>query len=174
MYYFKAALMLALSFGVMTVCKAQQIKDGETVDLNGLAVTYRVISKEQVNVKGQTFDRYKIVASVQNNTGKSFNIRLASAGLGSSLVNTESGSLVELNCVNATGARLTSKFLKVRMKPHQVAVSYYTKNSDCKTIESSTTITAGYYLDAGQMAENDAIFIVPQGETPNVNVRPLK
>ncbi|MBT2563399.1 hypothetical protein J7E50_01350 [Pedobacter sp. ISL-68] len=33
--------------------------------------------------------------------------------------------------------------------------------------------TAGYYFDEGQTIENDAISIVPAGETPQISVRSL-
>jgi len=35
-------------------------------------------------------------------------------------------------------------------------------------------VIAGYYLDPGDTVNDTAIFIVPQGETPDVSVRKLK
>lgn len=51
-----ALLIFLLSF---SLTKAQKIADGETVDLNGLAVTFSILNKESVNIGGNNFDRYK-------------------------------------------------------------------------------------------------------------------
>lgn len=150
---------------------AQQIKDGETVDLNGLAVTFRIVNKETVDVKGQSFDRYKVVGSVKNTTEKSFNVRLKAYPDPASITG---GRIAELNCINATGAKLTSKKMDVNMAAHQINVTYLTRDKDGKLINSMITVPAGYFLDPGQTVENDAIFIVPKGETPQVSVRLLK
>jgi hypothetical protein len=147
-----------------------KIKDGETVDLDGIAVTFNVVNKESVDVKGQSYDRYKVVASAQNNTGKSFNIRLKTypdvASIGG-------GKIVELNCLNATGVRLTSKKIEISMATHQIKVTYLTRNNDGKLANAEMTIPAGYFFDSGQKVENDAIFIVPKGEAPQVSVRKI-
>ncbi|WP_143754177.1 hypothetical protein [Chryseobacterium sp. 52] len=153
--------MLLFSGGIMAV-NAQQIKDGETIDINGIAVTYFVINKEKLKIKNQDFDRYKVTASVKNNTGKAFNIRL-----NSSLDLDSNSKIIEVNCINATGARLTSKRFQVGMKAHTIDVTCF---SSASTVMS---VTAGYYLEQGQVIENDAIFIVPAGETPQVIVRSL-
>ena len=79
MKWTKTLALLLLFCGTTAIVKAQQIKDGETVNVNGIAVTYSIVNKEKVNIKDQDFDRYKVLASVKNNSGKSFNIRLASS-----------------------------------------------------------------------------------------------
>lgn len=149
---------------------AQQIKDGETVNVNGIAVTYSVTNKEKVTIKDQDFDRYKVLASIKNNTGKSFNIRLANS---LDLTGISNSKIIELDCINATGARLTSKKVQVSMKSHLINVTYPTKDKDGKSITAILPVTAGYYFDEGQVIENDAIFIVPAGEVPQVTVRSL-
>lgn len=170
MKWTKALALLFLFCGVVAAVKAQQIKDGETVTLNGIAVSYTVVNKEKINIKDQDFDRYKVLASVKNNSGQSFNIRLTNSLDLSGISNSK---IVELDCINATGARLTSKKLQVSMKSHLINVTYATKDKDGKTISAVLPVTAGYYFDQGQVIENDAIFIVPAGETPQVTVRSL-
>ncbi|QNN41098.1 hypothetical protein [Pedobacter roseus] len=149
---------------------AQQIKDGETLNVNGIAVTYSVTNKEKLTIKDQDFDRYKVLASIKNNTGKSFNIRLANS---LDLTGISNSKIIELDCINATGARLTSKKVQVSMKSHLINVTYPTKDKDGKSITAILPVTAGYYFDEGQVIENDAIFIVPAGEVPQVTVRSL-
>ncbi|MET6996094.1 hypothetical protein [Chitinophaga defluvii] len=169
MNFRKVTLTLSL-LSLTAVLHAQQIKDGETLDLDGIAVTFNVMNKETVEVKGQSYDRYKVVAAAQNNTGKSFNIRLKTYPDVGSI---GGGKIVELNCQNATGARLTSKKLDVNMATHQLKVTYLAKNNDGKLVNNEITVPAGYFFDPGQKVENDAIFIVPKGETPQVSVRKL-
>lgn len=164
-------IILTLFFlSCFTALHAQQMKEGETLDLDGIAVTFNIVNKESVDVKGESYDRYKVIASAQNNTGKSLNIRLKAypdvSGIGG-------GKIVELNCLNATGARLTSKKIEVSMATHQIKVTYLTRNNDGKLVNSDMTIPAGYFLDAGQKVENDAIFIVPKGEELKVSARKL-
>ncbi|GAA4209280.1 hypothetical protein GCM10022289_34500 [Pedobacter jeongneungensis] len=164
-------LTILLPFlAIASASNAQQIKDGETVNIDGIAVTYSVTNKEKLTIKDQNFDRYKVLASVKNNTGKSFNIRLASS---LDLTGISNSKIIELDCVNATGARLTSKKVQVSMKSHLINVTYPTKDKDGKAITALLPVTAGYYFDQGQVIENDAIFIVPAGEVPQVTVRSL-
>lgn len=157
-------LLLSISF-----TNAQKIADGETVDLNGLAVTFSVLNKESVNVGGKNFDRYKVSANLVNNSPKSFNIRLANAP--QIVMNT---ALVELNCTNATGAKLTSKKLDLKLKAQTVNVTYWAYTKDGKYESSVIPIVAAYYLDTGDSINDNAIFIVPAGEQPNVSVRKLQ
>lgn len=96
----------------------QKITDGTTVDLNGFAVTYNVLNKESVTVGGKTFDRYKVSATLVNNSGKSYNMRLSNAPQIVSDI-----KIAELDCINATGAKLTSKKLELKMKPQNVNVT---------------------------------------------------
>ena len=157
-------LLISLSF-----TKAQKIADGETVDLNGLAVTFSILNKESVAVGGKNFDRYKVTANLVNNSPKSYNIRLSTAP--QIVMNT---GLVELNCINATGAKLTSKKLDLKLKPQNLNVTYWAYTKDGKYESSVIPIVAAYYLDIGDSVTDNAIFIVPAGEQPNVSVRKLQ
>lgn len=83
-------------------------------------------------------------------------------------------ALVELNCMNATGAKLTSKKLDLKLKPQTVNVTYWAYTKDGKYESAMIPIIASYYLDAGDSVNDNAIFIVPAGEQPNVSVRKLQ
>ncbi|WP_027388837.1 hypothetical protein [Chryseobacterium gregarium] len=161
-----AILILLLSFSFV---KAQKISDGETVDLNGLAVTFSILNKESVTAGGKNFDRYKVSANLVNNSPKTFNMRLSSAP--QIVLNT---ALVELNCINATGAKLTSKKLDLKMKPQNVNVTYWAYTKEGKYESAVIPIVAGYYLDTGDTVSDTAVFMVPAGEQPNVSVRKLQ
>lgn len=161
-----AILILLCTFPFLS---AQKIADGETVDLNGLAVTFNILNKESITVGGKNFDRYKVSGTLVNNSPKSYNLRMSNAP--QIVMNT---ALVELNCMNATGAKLTSKKLDLKLKPQNVNVTYWAYTKDGKYESSVIPIIAAYYLDIGDSVNDNAIFIVPAGEQPNVSVRKLQ
>ena len=163
---FSALLFVLFSF---TNLYCQKISDGATVDVSGLAVTFNILNKESINVGGKSFDRYKVTASVTNNSGKSINMRLANAPQ----IVTNIG-LVEVNCINATGAKLTAKKIDLKPKAQNLNVTYWAYTKEGKYESSVIPVIAGYYLDPGDTVSDNAIFIVPQGEEPNVSVRKLQ
>lgn len=162
-------LAMALLLFAFAPAHAQKIMDGQTVDLNGLAVTFNILNKESVTVGGKNFDRYKVSATLQNNSTKSYNIRMDSAPQ----IFMKAG-LVELDCINATGAKLTSKKLELKLKPQNVNVTYWAYTKDGKYQSSVIPIIASYYLDMGDSVSDNGIFIVPAGEQPNVSARKLQ
>ena len=149
--------------------QAQKISDGQTVDLNGMAVTFTILNKETVDSGGKSYDRYKVSASVKNTTDKAYNIRLSAFPQ----IVTNTG-LVELDCINATGARLTSKKIELKMKAQMINVTYSAYDKSGKFITSTIPVTGSYYFDPGDTISDNAIFIVPQGEKPDVSVRSMK
>ena len=163
---FSALLFVLFSY---TNLYSQKISDGATVDVSGLAVTFNILNKESINVGGKSFDRYKVSASVTNNSGKSINMRLANAPQ----IVTNIG-LVEVNCINATGAKLTAKKIDLKPKAQNLNVTYWAYTKEGKYESSVIPVIAGYYLDPGDTVSDNAIFIVPQGEEPNVSVRKLQ
>ncbi|UPQ76285.1 hypothetical protein [Chryseobacterium nepalense] len=164
--FYSSIFVVVTSFSFVS---AQKITDGESVDVNGLSVTFNILNKEAITVGGKEFDRYKVSAKLVNNTQKSYNVRLSNAP---QLV--PSNTLVEVNCINATGAKLTSKKIDLKLKPQNVNVTYWAYTKEGKYQSFVIPIIAGYYLDSGDSVNDDAIFIVPKGESPNVNVRSLQ
>lgn len=148
---------------------AQKISDGQTVDINGMAVTFNILNKESVESGGKSYDRYKVSASIKNNSDKTYNIRLSAFPQIVSNI-----GLVELNCINATGARLTSKKIELKMKAQMINVTYSAYDKSGKFITSTIPVTGSYYFDPGDTISDNAIFIVPQGEKPDVSVRSMK
>lgn len=151
---------------VFTNGSAQKITDGQTVNVDGLAVTFNILNKESVTAGGKSYDRYKVSATVVNNSGKDFNLRMSNAP--QVATNTE---LVELNCINATGAKLTAKKIALKMKPQNLNVTYWAYSKEGKYQSFVIPVVSGYYLDNGGSVNDNAIFIVPQGEAPDVSVR---
>ncbi|MCW1961217.1 hypothetical protein [Chryseobacterium viscerum] len=148
---------------------AQKISDGQTIDINGMAVTFNILNKESVESGGKSYDRYKVSASVKNTSDKGYNIRLSAFPQIVSNI-----GLVELDCINATGARLTSKKIELKMKAQMINVTYSAYDKSGKFVSSTIPVTGSYYFDPGDTISDNAIFIVPQGEKPDVSVRSMK
>lgn len=148
---------------------AQKISDGQTLEVNGMDVTFNILNKESVESGGKQYDRYKVSASVENKSDKAYNIRLSAFPQIVSNI-----GLVELDCVNATGARLTSKKIELKMKAQMLNVTYSAYDKSGKFTTSTIPVTGSYYFDPGDTISDNAIFIVPQGEKPDVSVRSLK
>lgn len=164
-------LSLALFFilGLGNHVNAQKISDGQSVDLNGMSVVFNILNKESIEVGGKPFDRYKVSATVKNNSEKSYNIRLSAFPQIVSNI-----GIVELDCINATGAKLTSKKIQLKMKAQMINVTYSAYDKSGKFTNSTIPVTGSYYFDSGDSISDNAIFIVPQGEKPDVSVRSLK
>jgi len=165
-----ALLIIILLFANIGNClQAQKISDGETVDIDGMKVSFNITNKESIQVGGKSFDRYKVSASVKNTSDKSYNIRLSSYPQIVTNIN-----IAELDCINATGAKLTSKKIQLKMKAQMINVSYSAYDKSGKYTTNILPIIGSYYFDSGDTISDDAIFIVPQGEKPDVNLRSLR
>lgn len=82
--------------------------------------------------------------------------------------------IVELNCINATGAKLLSKKIQLKMKAQIINVTYSAYDKSGKFTNSIIPVTGSYYFDIGNTISDDAIFIVPKGEKHDATVRSLK
>lgn len=152
-----------------TFVNAQKISDGQTLEVNGMNVTFNILNKESVESGGKQYDRYKVSATVKNTSDKAYNIRLSAFPQIVSNTN-----LIELDCINATGARLTSKKIELKMKAQIINVTYSAYDKSGKFTTSTIPVTGSYYFDPGDTISDNAIFIVPQGEKPDVSVRNLR
>ncbi|MGC5744067.1 hypothetical protein [Chryseobacterium sp. NFX27] len=164
---FLVSLSAVILLGISV--KGQKISDGQTIEVNGMSVTFTILNKESVEAGGKPYDRYKVSASVKNTSDKAYNIRLASYPQ----IVTNNG-LVELDCINATGAKLTSKKIGLKMKAQMINVTYSAYDKSGKMTSSTIPVTGSYYFDPGDTISDNAIFIVPQGEKPDVSVRNLR
>ena len=159
-------LIPALLLLAFTNLGAQKITDGQTVDIDGLAVTFNILNKESVTAGGKTYDRYKVSATLVNKSGKDLNQRMSNAPQVATNI-----EIAELNCINVTGAKLTSKKLALKLKPQNLNVTYWAYTKEGKYQSFVIPVVASYYLDNGEAVNDNAIFIVPQGAAPDMDVR---
>ena len=149
-----ALLILLLGESAM----AQQgfpVTDQQPVVIEGLSCGYRIKSLEtkQVSDKGN-FSRYSISFFVKNvsNGPRILPYRTGPNGLPGA-----SDNLVQFNCLNATGYRLTSKYAVIKAPPY----NYYQNGGWTKM---------GFAIMPGQTVSVDEVMIVPLNEPLNMLV----
>ncbi|MFI5133642.1 MAG: RICIN domain-containing protein [Chitinophagales bacterium] len=138
--------------------------------VEGLTAGYNISNEKEKEVgnKGD-FSRYSINFYVTNSSNEA-KIILNKQGfnlLGSDV----SSGLVQFKCVNATGARLTSKELNLQAKPCTLQV--LVDDKDCSTgkiTQSKRPAQIGYWIRPGETIAGNTIVIVPLNEKPDVTV----
>lgn len=136
--------------------------------INGIEYGYAIRneSKKDVGNKG-TFSRYEITVYVANKSGCTKLMFPKQTAFG--LQNQD--LLANFDCLNANGARMTSKSATVRARPFTVPYSTATKNAEGKTVTTTVQVQAGHMLDNGETVSSDIIVLVPDGEQPAMKVR---
>ncbi|MBD2754044.1 ABC transporter permease [Spirosoma validum] len=162
-------IFLGICFSLLA--KAQpsyDITDKEPALYNGIEYGYSIRSelKKDIGNKG-TFKRYEVTFYVTNKSGctRLFFPRQTTLGL------QNQDLMANFDCVNATGARLTSKTATVRARPFLVPYSTTTKNAEGKEIVNTVQVQAGHMLENGETVTNHIVVIVPDGEQPRMRVR---
>ncbi|WP_020598216.1 hypothetical protein [Spirosoma panaciterrae] len=164
-------LLLALCTGFIFSTQAQssyEITTDQPAQFNGIEYGYAIRneSKKEVGSKG-SFNRYELTVYVTNKSGctRLFFPRQTTFGL------QDQDLLANFDCVNATGARLTSKTTTVRARPFSVPYSTSTKNAEGKVVTTTIQVQAGHMLENGETVSNNIIVLVPDGEQPQMRVR---
>ncbi len=150
--------------------QAYPVTDSMRQTVEGLTAGYNIVNakEKEVGNKGD-FSRYSINFYVTNSSNEA-KIILNKQGfnlLGSDV----SSGLVQFRCINATGARLTSKELSLQAKPCMLQVSVDDK--DCSTgkiTQSKRPAQVGYWIRPGETIAGNTVVIVPLNEKPNVTV----
>src|ERR1700735_1349239 len=119
----KSRSILLICFGFFAINKgyAQQgfpVTDQQPVVIEGLSCGYKIKSLETkaVGDKGD-FSRYSISFFVRNVSDRP---RILPFRPGINGMNGVADNLVQFNCLNATGARLTSKYAVIKAPPYNV------------------------------------------------------
>ncbi len=140
----------------------------EPVVMNGIEYGYTIRnqSKKEVGSKGQ-FGRFEVTLYVTNRSGCSRILmpRQSFTGL------QYQDLLADFDCLNATGMRLTSKTGSLRAKEFYVPYTTGLKGPDGKTVTSTVQVRVGNMVRNGESITENVIFIVPDGEQPQVKVR---
>jgi hypothetical protein len=144
------------------------VTDSDPVNANGLSIGYHLVSEKEKEVgnKGD-FSRFSVEFYVTN-TGSEAKIILYRQGL-NLLGSDVSPNLVLFKCLNATGARLTSKELTLQAKPCILQGIVEEKDgASGKTVENRRPVKIGYWIKPGETISARTIMIVPLNDKPQV------
>lgn len=165
----KVVLYLALLQAVNTNAQSvYPVTDMAPVNLNGLTMGYTIKSEEEKEVGNKgNFSRFSVKFYVSN-TSQESKIMLFKDGF--NLLGNVSDQLAQFNCLNATGARFTSKSAIIQAAPCNVLAIVEDKDANGKTVKNKRYVQIGSWIKAGQTISTSAIVIVPLNEKPKVEV----
>ncbi|HZY37937.1 MAG TPA: hypothetical protein VFE53_14870 [Mucilaginibacter sp.] len=154
----KTRYILTLFAGLFTggTVLAQQgipVTDQQPVVIEGLSCGYKIKSLETKTVSDKgDFSRYAISFWVRNVSPQP---RILPFRIGPNGGGAPSDNLVQFNCLNATGYRLTSKYAVIKAPPY----NYFQNGSWVKN---------GFAIMPGQTVSVDEVMIVPLNEPLNM------
>lgn len=143
------------------------VTDKQPANVNGLEMGYIIKSTETKSVgdKGD-FSRYAVRFYVTNTTNEA---KIILYKQGWNLLNNHSDYLAQFDCLNATGARLTSKQAIISAPACNLLADVDDKDcSTNKTNKNKRFVQVGYWIKPGETINADAIVIVPLNQLPNV------
>jgi len=143
------------------------ITDKQPATVDGLELGYVIKSTEvkAVSNKGD-FSRYSVSFYVRNTTNQG-KIMLYKQGW--NVLNNVSDQLAQFNCLNATGARLTSKEAIINAEACNVLAMV--NSCDPKKVDRNKQfVQIGYWIKPGQTISTTAILITPLNTLPDMQV----
>ena len=157
-------LMCCRLFGQQTTT----VTDKQPALIDGLELGYIIKSTEVKAVSGKgDFSRYSVSFYVRNTTDQG-KIMLYKQGW--NILDNVSDQLAQFNCLNATGARLTTKEAIINAEACNV-LAKVNNNCDPKATKAEKQfVQIGYWIKPGQTISTGAILITPLNELPNVQV----
>lgn len=169
----KIILSLSVSFfSAAAFCQqAFPVTDSLPYETNGLRMGFTIkgASEKEVGDKGN-FSRYSIKFYVTNISDEA-KIILYKQGF---TFSKDPSLLAQFNCLNATGARFTTKESLLQASDCSVVANVDDKDcSSGKTVQNKRLVQIGYWIKAGETISNSGIVIVPLNEKPNMTVTPL-
>lgn len=133
---------------------------------DGLAFGFHINSEKEKEVgdKGN-FSRYSIQFFITNVSGEA-KIFLYNQGI--QIFNDVSPYIIQFDCLNATGARLTSKSVQLQMAACNVLGLVDGKDQNNKPQRNKQFVQVGYWIKPNETIKTNAIVIVPLNEKPVV------
>lgn len=155
-----------------TAQQALPVTDTTPVVINGLQMGFSILSlkEKEVGDKGN-FSRYSIRVYVTNVTPEA---KIFMYKQGFNLLSDLSPEIVRFYCLNATGARFTSKEASLQAEPCSVLADVEDKDpATNKIVHNKRFVQIGYWIKAGETFHTDVIFIVPLNEYPKISALPV-
>ena len=165
--FFIAILLLIINCK-LSAQSSYVVTDKAPLTLNGLVMGYNIRSQEvkEVGDKGN-FSRYALTFYVSNPTTES---KIILYKEGWNPLGNISDQIAQFNCLNATGARLTSKQVIISAPPCEVLAKVKDQDHPSTKPADSRFVQICFWIKAGQTITADVIMIVPLNEQPNVEV----
>lgn len=161
-------LFLLVASSVARAQQAKPLTEETPFSVDGIEYGYSIKNVNNKEVSNKDFSRYEVTLYATN---KSECSRIVLFGQSLNQFEFENRTLAKFDCVNATGARLTSKTGEVNAKPMYVIARVTTKDDKCKTIIENQKVHVGYYIGAGETVQENVIFIVPLNSKPDIKLR---
>lgn len=137
---------------------------------DGIEYGYSIKNVSTKEVSNKDFSRYEVTLYATNKSECS-RVVLLDQGISKPLNDIK--TLAKFDCLNATGARLTSKSGEVSAKPMFVTARVNTRDMQGKSVVENQKVQIGYYIGAGETVQDNVIFIVPLNDKPDLKVRIL-
>lgn len=164
-------LLLIILIATSSFARGQQSKaitEETPVVSDGIEYGYSIKNISTKEVNNKDYSRYEVTLYATNKSGCS---RVALLDQNLSSLFTDISVLAKFDCINATGARLTSKSGDVSAKPMYVTARVSTRDDKGKSTTENQKVHIGYYLGAGETTEQNVIFIVPLNTKPEIKLR---
>jgi hypothetical protein len=146
------------------------VSDSMPAILNGLQAGFTITgaSEKEVGNKGD-FSRYKIRFFVTNTTTEAKILFWSARGDNFVRAGNSAPQVVRFVCLNATGARLTSKECSLSAATCNMEVIVEDKDPSGKIVQNRRMANLGYWIRPGETISSNTIMIVPLNERPVVN-----
>ena len=164
-------ILILLLIVLSTIAKAQiskPVSEDTPFSSDGIEYGYAIKNAATREVGNKDYSRYEVTLYATN---KSECSRVVFFGQGLNLMESENRILAKFDCINATGARLTSKTGEVDAKPMFVNARVSTRDEKGKPMTEMQKVQVGYYIGAGETVETSVIFIVPLNSKPDIKLR---
>jgi hypothetical protein len=159
-------LLISTSFAMAQ--QSRPLSEENAFESDGIEYGYSIKNVSTREVNNKDHSRYEVTLYATN---KSECSRVVLFGQSMEKYEYDIRTLAKFDCVNATGARLTSKSGEVSAKPMYVTAKVSTKDAKGNTVMENQKVQIGYFIGAGETVEENVIFIVPLNSKPDIKVR---
>lgn len=161
-------LLMIVSSSLVKAQQSKPITEESPLVADGIEYGYFIRNAAVKEVGNKDFSRYEVTFYATN---KSECSRIILYDQVISLFESNMKILAKFDCLNATGARLTSKSAEVCAKPAFVNARVNTRDDKGKSITETQKVQIGYSISIGETVEQNVILIVPLNSKPDVRVR---
>ena len=163
---------LLLLYGSVHAQATTIVSDSLPISIDGITYGYTIRNVSTREVSGNNYSRYEVTLYAKNNSNCMRMFLYQQRSLFGTNA-TANDDIARFDCVNATGARLTSKSGTVNAMPFYTTGRARIKDcADGKEKTQDIRVQIGFALKPNEVVTNNLIFITPLGEKPQIQVTP--